>query len=282
MRARRIWISVAALAGVFVTVAVPAAVAKSKPNDSFQLKGSHGYKLQGFGSGRTVSITASKGPGVATYSSRGKVTATVMKADFGTLGTVRVRFHAERTKTVDPPKGCTGSKQKRETGVWRGKIRFKGEGGYTKVRTRKAHGTVLLTRNLKCRGPKPKPATVLNATKVDQATNTTVTFHAAKLKGSAKRSFAASEFGTFQNKAGQGTIFRTVSLTGSASAFTFNGGLTSAQVRPPSPFSGTGNFASSPSGNSWTGPLAVDFPGDPNVSLAGNGFVAFLQHATSF
>jgi hypothetical protein len=73
-----------------------------------------------------------------------------------------------------------------------------------------------------------------------------------------------------------------VSPSGPANTFTFNGGLTSAHVKPPDPFSGTGSFASSSSGNRWTGPLTVDFPGDPNASLPGNGFVAFLQHATSF
>ncbi len=270
----------AAVAAVLVTFAVPQALAKTKPNDSFTLKGSHGYKLQGFGAGRTVSMTASKGPGLATYSSRGKATAKVMRVDLGKVGEVRVRFHAKRTKLVDPPKGCKGPKQERRAGVWKGKIRLKGEGGYTKVRARKAQGTVLLTRNLKCHGPKPRKATVLNAIKVVQATNTTLNLHAAQVKGRSRRNFIASEFGTL-TKASPVAFFRAVSLTGPASTFTHKG-FARAHVRPPSPFSGSADFESSPSSNAWTGPLAVDFPGDPDVKLTGSGFIATLQQGTSY
>jgi hypothetical protein len=281
MRTRRTWISIAAVAALLVIFAVPQAVAKTKPNDSFTLKGSHGYKLRGFGAGRTVSMTASKGPGLATYSSRGKVTKNVMRVDLGKLGELRVRFHAKRTKLVDPPKGCSGPKQKRESGIWKGRIRFKGEHGYTKVRARKTRGTVLLTRNLKCHGPKSRKATVLTAFRFDQATNTIVNFHAAKVKGRRGRTFLASELGSFKAKASEVASFRSVSLTGAASTFTHNG-LISAHARPPSPFSGSGDFHSSPSGSSWAGPLAVDFPGDPGVRLTGSGFAAVLQHGTSY
>jgi hypothetical protein len=187
---------------------------------------------------------------------------------------------SERTKLVDPPKGCKGPKQERRSGVWKGKIRFKGEGGYTKVRARKAKGTVLLTRNLKCHGPKPRTATVLNAAKVIPATNTLVNFNAAQVKGRSGRTFVASEVGTL-TKTSPVTFIRSVSLTGLANTFTHNG-LVSAHVKPPNPFSGSGDFHSSPSGSSWTGPLAVDLPGDSGVKLTGSGFIARLQQGTSF
>jgi hypothetical protein len=270
----------AVVAAALVTYAAPQALAKTKPNDSFTLKGTHGYKLKGFGAGRFVSMTASKDPGKATYSSRGKATPKVMKVDLGKVGEVRVHFHAERTKLVDPPKGCKGPKQERRSGVWKGKIRFKGEGGYTKVRARKAKGTVLLTRNLKCHGPKPRTATVLNAAKVIPATNTLVNFNAAQVKGRSGRTFVASEVGTL-TKTSPVTFIRSVSLTGLANTFTHNG-LVSAHVKPPNPFSGSGDFHSSPSGSSWTGPLAVDLPGDSGVKLTGSGFIARLQQGTSF
>jgi hypothetical protein len=209
-------------------------------------------------------MTPQKGPASATYATEGKATARVMRLDLGRFGEVHVRFHARRTKMVPPPRGCTGPKAKEKIGIWRGKIRFKGEHRYTTARATEARGKVFFPVDLNCHGGKLHAVTSLSAYK-----GTTTDFAATRLKGSSKTTFTALDFGPVEAV----TITRSVELTAPASTFTFNDALTRAHVKPPWPFSGTGDFASP---SSWTGPLMVRFPGK-RVALTGAGWTASLS-----
>jgi hypothetical protein len=66
-----------------------------------------------------------------------------------------------------------------------------------------------------------------------------------------------------------------------ASAFHFDPLLRTATLSPPSPFSGTASLTRSKNsfGPTWTGNLALDFPGHSAVPIAGPGIHVSLVHA---
>jgi hypothetical protein len=59
----------------------------------------------------------------------------------------------------------------------------------------------------------------------------------------------------------------------SARAFSVDNALTRAQVKPPAPFHGTGTYRAASDGTkTWTGGLAINFPGAPRLPLTGPEF----------
>jgi hypothetical protein len=72
-------------------------------------------------------------------------------------------------------------------------------------------------------------------------------------------------------------ISRTVISSAPAADFSFDPGFNAAALTPPAPFSGSGTFLRVGDGSTtWSGSLAVSFPGEPNVALAGPQFTASL------
>jgi len=253
--------------------------------DSITLSGSNGYAIGVTGqpvkgSSASVSLTASNPHGNATYladsGSTATVTAKAVKASFDQFGKVNVKFHAKRTKMAKPPKGCTGKKAKEKVGTFKGTIKFKGEGNYTSVNAKSAKGTVVSPK-WHCHNGATKPATILDAYQPTQIGPAPLQFTAIKRNSSSKASFLAS---TFEYKFGSGGsvgITRGVFVNAPASStFSFNPGLTSANVNPPAPFSGSAQFAS----GKWTGSLKASFPGRSNVGLTGSDWKASLTHGS--
>jgi hypothetical protein len=76
-------------------------------------------------------------------------------------------------------------------------------------------------------------------------------------------------------------IHRSIEGFAPASSFRFDPDLRSAELSLPSPFSGSAALRRRPNSvtPSWTGDLAVDFVGHPNVRLAGPGVYVSLVHA---
>jgi hypothetical protein len=130
------------------------AVKEKEPlHASFKLKGSHHYEISGLGFGNSngTFLTASRGHGSAQYVGSagpgeyaGSASAKRMALDLGSRGGYDLRFHRKKTKMIDPPKGCTGPQAKARIGVWKGRINFRAEGGYTSVHARRARGRVVL------------------------------------------------------------------------------------------------------------------------------------------
>jgi hypothetical protein len=74
---------------------------------------------------------------------------------------------------------------------------------------------------------------------------------------------------------------RYAAVVARSKTFVSDDALTSATVRPPAPFHGTGSYAAAPDGTkSWTGSLSVSFPGAPRFPLTGPQFEDML--ATGF
>jgi hypothetical protein len=247
---------------------------------SFQLKGSHHYTISGLGFGGYATLTASRGHGSSEYLGKkghdsGFGNAKRMALDLGSRGGYDLRFHQKKTKMIDPPKGCTGEQVKARIGVWKGRINFRGEGGYTSVRARRARGRVM-PEHVEWRCPFVK-GTALIATGFSDH-SIFPEFTAFKPDNASATRFAVlSAWDPVPGKGATVLARRHAAVHGTSGQFMFTPGLTGAQVNPPAPFSGSGRY--SKSGTNWSGSLAVDFPGEANYPItASNSFGAALIH----
>ncbi len=253
----------------------------------------------------------------ATYLAHGKVTPTSIAASFGDRGRIDVRFQPSGRKLRATHKaGCKrpGGGVLARFGIFAGELRFQGEGGFTSAEVHRVPGrSVDFSALVAClfgatphghqavlAAPKlpwglhlpgadvgvrraspetpgvrthpsrgPKPTTLL----VDHKTPLTRTVFAAQARGRGPLRLLALE------SASEGSIgvIRFVKTEADPSVFSVDSILSSASVKPPAPFSGTGAYEQGPgNAKSWTGSLAVSFLGAPHVPLTGSPFVARL------
>jgi hypothetical protein len=255
---------------------------------SFKLKSSNHYAISGFGiggcCGSFASLTASGDHGSSQYFGQhgqdsGFGNQKRMVSDLGSRGGYELRFHRKKTKMIDPPNGCPGKPAKAWIGVWKGQINFRGEGGYTSVHATRAHGRVVPKHSwwppcyhqvkgtfLDFYGEGPSPGFP------------TLHFTALKPDGGATPTFTALLASEPVPATGATvTARRQVAVNGTSGQFTFNDALTSAQVNPPAPFSGSPS-CSDPNGapgyDHWSGSLAVDFPGHPDYAISMPGWTS--------
>ena len=252
-----------------------------------------------------------------TYLAHGKVTQTSIAASFGDRGRIDVRFQPSGRKLHATQKaGCKrpGGGVLARFGIFAGELRFQGEGGFTSAEVHRVPGRSvdfgalvacllgatpggrqavlpepelpwglhLPGADVGVRGASletpgvrthpshgPKPTTLL----ADHKTPLTRTVFAAQIRGRGPLRLLALE------SASEGSIgvIRFVKAEAAPSVFNFDSILSSASVKPPAPFSGTGAYEQGP-GNTkgWTGSLAVSFLGAPHVPLTGSPFVARL------
>jgi hypothetical protein len=255
-----------------------------------------------------------------TYLAHGKVTPASISVSFGDRGRIDVRFQPSGRKLLATHKaGCKrpGGGVLARFGVFAGELRFQGEGGFTSAEVHRVPGrSVDFSALVACLfgatphgqravlpAPKlpwgihlpgadvgvrratpetpsvqthpsdrPKPTTLL----ADHKTPLTRTVFAAQARGRGEVRLLAVE------SASEGSIgvIRFVKTQAPPSVFSADGTLSSASVKPPAPFSGTGVFEQGPgNAKSWTGSLAVSFLGAPHVPLTGAPFVVRLARA---
>ncbi|HYG95859.1 MAG TPA: hypothetical protein VD741_02010 [Solirubrobacterales bacterium] len=165
-------------------------------------------------------------------------------------------------------------------GVARGRIRFTGEDGYTRVAVDRAKAVVETWPKMRCRFLEPEQ---------ERARKWTMTFEAFRevapnvsftmgryprhLRPRAKQiEFRAHTVFT----RGPLRIFRSIQLAADASHFLLLGPKAAPEnfmVAPPPPFSGTATFQRTPeSVYAWEGDLSIQFPGAAPVPLAGPAF----------
>jgi hypothetical protein len=109
------------------------------------------------------------GDRIATYRTTGSVSRDRIKVDFGALGRISVRFEGKRRPfplipgldiTLPglklPHPDCRGKRPEREVGTFRGTIAFRGERGFTHLRTHRAQGEVRRTYRRVCKRNRPR------------------------------------------------------------------------------------------------------------------------------
>jgi hypothetical protein len=241
-----------------------------------------------------LSVQVQNHHAISTYNVRGTVTHNRLFAKLGSLGRISLHFHLRHTRTTR--QGCF--REHERLGVFKGRLRFRGEDGYVDVNDHQARGKVQIAggRRHVCRrivlvspsgrphhkaGSAAKPArghrheldryTLFYALK--DGTARPSTFAAIK-ENRGEAEFFASVF----ELRGRVLIDREEYGDGKAADFRTSKRFKTARIEPsPRAFRGTGHFHSHEKHNRWKGSLATSFPGASHVRLAGRKFNAQLR-----
>lgn len=277
-----------------------------------------GYKIDAFGMGQTVALAVTRGrrSGTSTtYLAHGRVTPTALVASFADRGRIDVRLHPSGDVLRVPRRlHCAAAGHViGRSGVFVGSIHFRGEGGYTSAdvhrvsgvsvdlgalfacslgvsasrhRTARARSAVTALRRLARaagRGRRGVPGV-----RTHPSGRSKVTELVADRTLALRRTVFAAEsrpghafaIALDEHSEGSIAIARLALKRVPPATFAFDNALSTAGVTPPRPFSGSATFLRGLGGaRSWTGSLAVSFPGAPNLALTGTGFHTWLTRS---
>lgn len=255
-------------------------------------EGSKGSRVfvEGFGNDTVKLSTVNFRRGLASteYVVEGRVSPRSIQARFGRFGRVSVRFQPSGKVTHRKPSGpCRGETATVRSGRFVGSIRFTGERGYTKVRARRAAGSVTAP-SWKCKYDKgifELPPNIGKFPGVEQVALSAYTprrirgFGALELTSSSSDdSSIAMMMARIAERRRGIRITRQVITFEKSNAFSLAPHFASATVSPSPPFHGTATFErDAEGGGSWSGSLGVTFPGRVTYSLAGPTFSAYLN-----
>jgi hypothetical protein len=217
------------------------------------------------------------------YLARGVARPERLQAAFGRFGKVKMRFREARHRSwAGKRRTCRGANRfVKRRGVFRGNLRFRGEGGYVSVRVHRAKGAVVTTapKCLRRRGRGPggpnfgfpfsQPKSALLAISREGVDSTAL----LALESRRNTFFVATD----EEARGKLAILRLATLR-KPSPIRTNESLTRASLSPPAPFHGAGRYRAFPDGTTtWSGDLTVNFPGAPRFPLTGPTWETFLE-----
>jgi hypothetical protein len=160
MRRRKIFCVPVSVLVLVVSLAPASAVAKRgyfaiNPRSSMEmrLQGSNGYEISLSANGGFVSLTAQGHHATVQYAAGGTADKGKIKARFGSLGRVALRFHPHGKAHLfkGPAGNCRGGDSLVQTGVFVGQLDFEGEQGYTRIHANRIKGTVTHTKRQVCK-----------------------------------------------------------------------------------------------------------------------------------
>jgi hypothetical protein len=297
------WGRLVCLACVGATLLVPQA-ASAKPGyyvtkpwhaQTLHLKGSNGFDFMIFSLGaRRLGLVAARfdravGQSVTYNVPRLASGPDEIRASLGKLGRIALRFRPSGPPRAqrEPGGECKGRDATQQTGVFTGTLRFRGELGFTTVRTSSARGHVFHSFKQVCRRPQEKAeggpveskAVSLSAYidgSPEKASFSAYEFGPESMLGPESTSYSAS----VSERRGQMSITRSTDVFAEPSTFMVGSPTVkpaTAAVAPPPPFAGTATFdRGAGKGHNWNGDLSVNLPGRGSVSLAGPPFTARL------
>jgi hypothetical protein len=310
------------LAGTSVAVAAPLPagpgfdVHERRLTTRLLVSASNGYEglisTQGH---KQVTLVLFKGRTVFAARTGGQATRHGIEADFGEMGSVSVRFDPGPkgkgsdaggftgivANTLDRRSGnasrCRGRKPVFEEGVFRGRIHFEGENGFTRIDSSRAAGFVNRHYPRVCRRGSEKDSitaalegflgklryTTLQAQ--GRADGARLLFEAKAVQLSGRGTAFGYEFTALSVEHREGMrLMRGVSAGGNEGSFLFSKkGATpqTATITPQKPFTGTAEYVKEKGAPAiWTGTLAARLPGAGLVPLAGIQFRADLCRLT--
>jgi len=264
---------------------------------------------------KQVTLALFKGRTVFAARTDGHVTRHGIDADFGEMGSVSVRFDAGPTgkrseaggsagivaDALDRRSGnaprCRGRKAVFEEGVFRGRLRFEGENGFTRIDSRRAAGFVSRHYRQVCqRDPEKYSITAVLEGFLGKLRYVTLQaqgrIDGARLLVEAKTAQffgrdAASGYEltalSVEHREGM-RLMRGVSAAGNEGSFLFSKkGATpqTATITPQKPFTGAAEYVKEKGAPaSWTGTLAARLPGAGLVPLTGTQFRSDLCRLT--
>lgn len=240
--------------------------------------GPPGYEVEVFGVGRSVAIAighkSKTGLMAATYAVRGTITRNRVEAHFGNLGSISMRFQPSA-----PARGrCLGRfRLGHARGLYVGRLRFRGEGGYINLDTRRARGAITSVSSCPGHGERSTARTSSTKTYFEPELSYLT---AAWKHGVSSVGFLAigdKKGGAFlvSSEASRGgmAIERTALIAGRRALLTADDALTSGRVQGPAPFHGAATYAAGADGvRTWQGKLTINLLGEPRLPLTGPQF----------
>jgi hypothetical protein len=296
------------LAAAMVSLSAGPAVAAAGQIDlsrtdytAFEVRADNGLAAMVEVIGNRVSLRVGTHSQFNDYQVRGAVSGKTVRARFGKLGHLAVRFQPTRTLPVERPAGGCGGVgaqndagivPQTELGVFSGHFHFAGERGYVHVDVSRARGEVINPIHFDCSDP---PPTIRHSSRrtldetgpgVDGLDRESESGHVAVLRaesphraflaiavGHPEKKAAAYFFGGVRERLGPVRIFRFAAAKAPFSTFAFDHKAGTATVTPPAPFTGSGSFQRNADGSaSWTGALEAPLLGIDPVTLTGPGF----------
>ncbi|MGN6202526.1 MAG: hypothetical protein ACTHNY_08995 [Solirubrobacterales bacterium] len=230
---------------------------------------------------------------------RSSIGSGALHASFGSMGTVNLRFWARgKTRVGHLRPGCHGRPPQTEFGEYRGTVSLRGEDDYFQVHAVRARGTRSRSFRLDCARDKAlvdKPAPLYEYVRpvqgfivssaggsiallraVSRYGGRLVYLRAAHMQG--EGAGAEVQVGALERRPGMAIGHSAYADGGEGTLLTSLPGVhpATATLAPPAPFHGEGSFVeNSPTSHSWTGSLAVSFPG-LDLPLAGHTFATSL------
>jgi hypothetical protein len=285
------WSKIAALAIalVLVWVAPGSAQVETLPEGyaAFVLQGTHGYSIlvrahpdEG-SQDEGVDLTVWRKGSAAFYDVPAEVTATKIDARLGGAGRIAVEFHPRGEPRIAHIKCNRRAALRYQPGVWAGMIEFKGEEGFTRVKTRFAKQVAWPLLLIACpfvSEPEEEEAGLPGARLAAQSGSRS---HGISLVAITNRPGGRLKLSTsLDEQRGELHVSRWVHGFFPAEGFSFESNLRTATLQPPGPFSGAAVYRRYEEPRErWTGNLTVDFPGRSNVSITGARFHTSFVHA---
>ncbi|HET8956105.1 MAG TPA: hypothetical protein VFN18_10645 [Solirubrobacterales bacterium] len=272
--------------------ATPVGFSSSNPIPSpgaFYVRGSNGYTLSVFADDRRparprVIVSATNRTGRVTVEAPADFGEEGIVADLGRYGQIDMEWQ---------PSGVAeeGKIQCREFppttlwfagGAYVGSFSFHGEDGFTDAEVQSVDGRQGWWRYESCgytvSEGYPGPGILLDAERSSKGRGREAYryFSLVQNKPGEKVSYGAG----IGESHGRIDVYRAAYALGGRGSLRVGAGLDKAEVRPPAPFAGRGVFERIQRGRPgrWWGALEVDFPGRPDVSLAGGSWSASLVH----
>jgi hypothetical protein len=182
-----------------------------------------------------------------------EVSARRIKADFGRLGRVSISFERTGPSRHVNVAGCKGYEAVRR-GVFRGRVSFAGEHGYTQGAEQAIRGKISVPHIKRCRpsrisGPERKRAVILGSCGLTRGAS----FLAYKRKPGYR-----SAFGVFSDESTKRMyVLKAMGTRARSAAFSHSQDLSTADLSPHGPFTGSAAFAD----DALTGDLVASLPG---------------------
>jgi hypothetical protein len=256
---------------------------------AFAVRGTNGYTISVYAEPNRESkpshvlVTAAGPHGRVSVLSAADLSGEGIKANLGWFGRLDMTW-------VPSGQAEKGTKRCRTTpsysvwfagGEYVGSFSFHGEGGFTDVETTAVEGQSGWWRYLQCEvwtsEGYPGPGFLLDAYRDPRDVPGNYRYLSVVQNRPRGKVVYAAGIG---ERHGALRVERTAWAEGGRGTLRVGKGLSSAILRPPSPFAGSATFRRSAKRGpgTWRGSLTADFPGRPGVSLAGQAWTATLMH----
>ena len=277
MRPILICATIAFAALLTATGATAAPAREERPASiQFELPANHGLRATVEAGNGEATLEISDKAHLVSYKVQAESTESGLRARFGELGEIDVGFKPTKTRTDEPPPGCSGIPGSQSEGVFTGTIEFTGERRYVRLDTARAKGTLSVWRESEWHCPRHRDRAEDSA-EDEPATlsvygRSCICFFAAYSYAERGRRQSTFVGARSEEREGMEIGRATIAETG-ASAFLFDHAAGTARVHPPSPFTGGATFKRRARGRDhWRSTIRVPLLGAAPLEFSGRAF----------